>query len=119
MVERFFDRRGPGGTSFACSSGMTGNLICHRDCELPIRLVVILINRVQSISAKETRTPVTKNVHLEPGLMRLFNKSPPVCLAGIKVKLPFAAFTASLTCFDSFRTAHRINLSVAMSFGCS
>jgi hypothetical protein len=58
-------------------------------------------------------------VHLEPGFMRLFDKQPPVGFAGIKEKFPIAAFAASLACFYSFRSAHRIHLSSAMSLVCS
>jgi hypothetical protein len=51
--------------------------------------------------------------------MRLFNIEPSVGFAGIKEKLPLAAFAASLARFYSFRNAHRINLSSAMNLVCS
>jgi len=98
---------------------MTGNSIWRRDCKFPMRFLVPLWDFGQSIFSKQTRTGVTKNVHLEPGFVRLFDKQPAVGFAGIKEKFPVAAFAASLACFYSFRSAHRIHLSWAMSLVCS
>lgn len=98
---------------------MDGKLICHGDGEFPVRFPVLLGDRGQPAFLKQTRTGITKDVHLEPGFTRAVNKQPPVGFAGIKEKFPFAAFAGDLVRFDSFGSAHRIGLSSAMSFVCS
>jgi hypothetical protein len=83
-----------------------------------VRFFVLSANNIQFISAEQAGTGITKDMHLEPGFMGVVHIQPPVGFAGIKAKLPFAAFAASLARFYSFCHAHRIDLSSAMSLGC-
>lgn len=97
---------------------MNGKLVTYRDGEFPVRFSVLLYDRGQPAFLEQTRTGIAKDVHLEPGFTGLVNIQPPVGFAGIKEELPFAAFTGDLARFDSFDSAHRIDLSSAMSFVC-
>ena len=97
---------------------MDGKLVTYRDGEFPVRFIVFLYDRRKPAFLEQTRAGVAKNVHLEPGFARAVNIQPPVGFAGIKEKLPLAAFTGDFTRFDSFDSAHRIDLSSAMSFVC-
>lgn len=90
---------------------MDGKLIRYGDGEFPVCFLVVLCDRGQPASLKQTRTGIAKDVHLEPGFARVVNKQPSVGFAGIKEKLPFAAFAGDLAGFDSFGSAHSIQLS--------
>ena len=81
-----------------------------------MRVVLSLGSCGQPEPLKLAGTGITKNVHFDPLFMRLVHIKPAVGCAGIIEKLPLAACTGCPAHFDSFRSAHCINLPSAMSF---
>lgn len=96
---------------------MDRDLVRHGNGQAPVHFIV-LSSEIQFVSPKKVRTGVTEDVHLKPGLARLFDKQPAVGFAGIKQKLPLAAFAADFARFYSSCQTHGIGLSSAIGLEC-